>query len=158
MPLDQFSTSGKNFVRYLLFPLNTQTSDKIWRTSNPDDLHKLSTTGKGFSSTVRLLNYVLMHLDNNDSRKQHKLAAMGNLCRCVFVGVSKFKSFKRPKYLLKIFFCRGGCGCCFIPFCMESLAEHHHECPNCRVRLGSKRHWNCDNVIWTRALCRRICQ
>ena len=42
--------------------------------------------------------------------------------------------------------CRGCCGCCLIPFCMESLADHHHDCPNCRARLGTKRMWTFCNL------------
>merc|ERR1711973_1008717 len=39
---------------------------------------------------------------------------------------------------LAICFLGGGCGCCLIPFCIDSLANYDHDCPNCNVRVGSK--------------------
>ncbi|ODM92307.1 Lipopolysaccharide-induced tumor necrosis factor-alpha factor [Orchesella cincta] len=31
------------------------------------------------------------------------------------------------------------CGCCLIPFCVDSCMDTHHSCPNCGAHLGTHR-------------------
>ncbi|KAI1281980.1 Lipopolysaccharide-induced tumor necrosis factor-alpha factor -like protein [Halotydeus destructor] len=38
-----------------------------------------------------------------------------------------------------IFLLGGVCGCCCIPFCVDSCQDIEHRCPNCKLYLGSHR-------------------